>query len=279
MVIMNLPVRYRTFALFALLLAAATQLYARPVGFNEISLLVRCRESESFIRDEVAQRKLQHALSTQQEATLKTQGASDSLVQTLRNSNLLASKEEAEAADALDRRRAAPPAEEHASHRKPHVRVFNIAFGQPINLSEYGGADYEIAFYSYRVAGEDLVEPAMIDNIRTGTDVSRSIPLISESETFTQWFYPTNEVRNWRFTPYTARRDLKDNRFNFSDSVATSSHSFSRPLPIDWDSPVFIEGQPYTFYRVYGAGGVSLYYIGKATEQAAMVAVVSRNGS
>lgn len=279
MAIMNRPARYRTFALLALILAAATQLYARPVAFNEISLLVRCRESESSIREEVAQRKLQHPLTAQQEATLKAQGASDSLVQALRNSNLLASKEEAEAADALDRRRAAPPVEEPVTHRKPHVRVFNIAYGQPINLSEFGGADYEIAFYSYRVAGEDLVEPAMIDNIRTGTDVSRSIPLVSESETFTQWFYPTNEVRNWRFTPYTARRDLKDNRFNFSDSVATSSHSFSRPLPIDWDSPVFIEGQPYTFYRVYGAGGVSLYYIGKATEQAAMVAVVSRNGS
>jgi hypothetical protein len=276
---MNRPARYRTFALLALLLAAATQLHARPVNFNEVSLLVRCRESESSIRDEVAQRKLQHPLTAQQEATLKAQGASDSLVQALRNSNLLASKDEAEAADALDRRRAAPPVEEPASRHTPHVRVFNIAYGQPINLSEYGGADYEIAFYSYRVAGEDLVEPAMIDNIRTGTDVSRTIPLVSEGEAFTQSFYPTNEVRNWRFTPYTARRDLKDDRFNFSDSVATSSHSFSRPLPIDWDSPVFIEGQPYTFYRVYGAGGVSLYYIGKASEQAAMIAVVSRNGS
>lgn len=276
---MNRPSCYRTLAILASLLAAATQLDARPVNFNEISLLVRCRESESSIRNDVAQRKLQHPLTAQQETTLKAQGASDSLVQALRNSNLLASKEEAEAADDLDRRRAAPPVEEHASHEGPHVRVFNIAFGQPINLSEYGGADYEIAFYSYRVAGEDLVEPAMIDNIRTGTDVARSIPLVSESDTFTQWFYPTNEVRNWRFTPYASRRDLKDNRFNFSDSVATSSHSFSRPLPIDWDSPVFIEGQPYTFYRVYGAGGVSLYYIGKATEQAAMIAVVSRNGS
>ena len=37
----------------------------------------------------------------------------------------------------------------------------------------------------------------------------------------------------------------------------------------------FIEGQPYTFYRIYGAGGVSLYYIGKASDHAAMVAVVS----
>ena len=30
---------------------------------------------------------------------------------------------------------------------------------------------------------------------------------------------------------------------------------------IDWDNPVFFDGQPYTFYPVYGAGGVSLYYI------------------
>jgi hypothetical protein len=37
---------------------------------------------------------------------------------------------------------------------------------------------------------------------------------------------------------------------------------------------VFIDGQPYTFYPVYGAGGVSLYYIGKASDTSAMVAVV-----
>jgi hypothetical protein len=276
---MNRPARYKLSILLMALLAAAGQLNGRPVNFNEISLLVRCRESESSIREEVAHRKLRHSLTAQQEATLKAQGASDSLVQSLRNSNLLASKDEAEAADALDRHRAEPPVAEE--NHKPHVRVFNVAFGQPINLSEFGGTDYEIAFYSYRVAGEDLVEPAMIDNVRTGTDVSRITPLCgtSESEAFSSGFYPTNEVRNWRFTPYTARRDLKDNRFNFSDSVGISSHSSSRPLPIDWDSPVFIEGQPYTFYRVYGAGGVSLYYIGKATEQAAMVAVVSRDGS
>jgi hypothetical protein len=85
-------------------------------------------------------------------------------------------------------------------------------------------------------------------------------------------------VRNWRFTPYNARGDLKDNRFNFSDSVAISSNSFARPMQIDWDNPVFIDGQPYSFYPVYGGGGVSLYYIGKATSQSAKVAVVSSRG-
>lgn len=280
MAIMNRPAFYRTFAPLVLLLAAATQLFARPIAFNEISLLVRCRESESSIRQEVAQRRLQRPLSAQQESTLKSQGASDSLVQSLRNANLLASKEELEELDARDRRLTAAR-QEVPQAPQPSVHVFNIAYGHPINLSEDGGADYEIAIYSYRVAGEDHIQAAMIDNVRTGTDVARNIPLdgISEGEAFSSGFFPTNGVRNWRYTPYDAQGDLRDNRFNFSDTVAVSSHIFTRPLHIDWDSPVFIDGQPYTFYRVYGAGGVSLYYIGKATGQAAMVAVVSRNGS
>jgi hypothetical protein len=52
------------------------------------------------------------------------------------------------------------------------------------------------------------------------------------------------------------------------DSVAVSSYSVSRPIVIDWDAPVFLEGQPYTFYPVYGAGGVSLYFINASTDSA-----------
>jgi len=273
---MKHPAFYSLSVLLAGLLVLPQLSLARPLDFNEVSLLVRSRESESSIRNEVNHRKLAHPLTAQQEATLKAQGASDSLVQSLRATNVLASKEELDALDAADRRRAAAVTQPEVSGPHHNVHVFNVAFGHPINLSEYGGADYEIAFYSYRVAGEDHILPAMIDNIRTGTDVARTIPLVSEGEAFSSGFFPTNEVRNWRFTPYDARGDLRDDRFNFSDSVATSSHSFARPLPIDWNSPVFISGQPYTFYRVYGAGGVSLYYIGKASDQSAMVAVVSR---
>ncbi len=274
---MNRPTFYSLSILLVALLLAPGQVSARPVDFNEVSLLVRCGESESSIRDEVSRRKLMHPFTSPQESTLKSQGASDSLVQSLRNSNLVASKEEADEVSARDRRLAAARLENTDAPRQ-NVHVFNVAFGHPINLSEFGGADYEIAFYSYRVAGEDHIQPAMIDNIRTGTDVARMIPLdgVSEREAFSSSFFPTNEVRNSRFTPYEASGDLRDNRFNFSDSVAISSHSFARPMHIDWDSPVFISGQPYTFYRVYGAGGVSLYYIGKASEQSAMVAVVSR---
>src|SRR5205085_6782803 len=100
-----------------------------------------------------------------------------------------------------------------------------IAFGHPINLSQYGGLDYEIAFYSYRQAGEDYIQAAFIDPVGTRTEVGRTIPLISEGEAFSDNWYPRNEVRSWRFTPYDARRDMRDNRFNFSDSVAVSSYS------------------------------------------------------
>ncbi len=246
---------------------------ARPIDFNEVSLFVRAHESEASIKDEVASRKLMHPLTPQQESTLKAQGASDSLIQSLRNSSWIASKDDVAAIESRDRQIRLHPREEAPANQR--VFVFNVAFGHPINLSQWGGADYEIAFYSYRIAGEDYIEPALIDNVRTGTDVFRTIPLISESDAFARDWFPTNEVRNWRFTPYDGRGDLRDNRFNLSDSVAVSSRSFTRPMQIDWENPVFIEGQPYTFYRVYGAGGVSLYYIGKATERSATVAVVT----
>jgi hypothetical protein len=271
---MKRPTVYSLFIIPLLLSISINSASARPIDFNEISLLVRARESEASIKNEVAARRLMHPLTAQQEATLKAQGASDSLVQSLRNSNLVAAKEEVAALESRDRQTAALPREERPHHRQD-VHVFNIAFGHPINLSQWGGTDYEIAFYSYRFAGEDYIQPAMIDNVRTGTDVARNIPLISEGEAFAQDWFPTNEVRNWRFTPYDAHADLKDNRFNFSDSVAISSHSFARPMHIDWENPTYIEGQPYTFYHVYGAGDVALYYIGKASDRSATVAVVS----
>ncbi len=249
---------------------------ARPIDFGEVSLLVRAHESESSIKDEVSRRKLLHSLTSQQESRLKSEGASNSLISSLRSTNLVISKEAAAAVEAERVRQASvPPREEAAATRpNPNISVFNVAFGHPINLSQWGGADYEIAFYSYRSGGEDHIQPAFIDPVATRTEVSRNISLVSEGEAFSQDWYPRNEVRSWRFTPYDARGDLRDNRFNLSDSVAVSSYSVGRPTRIDWDNPVFIDGQPYTFYPVYGAGGVSLYYIGKASDTSAMVAVV-----
>ena len=246
---------------------------ARPIGFSEISLLVRAHESEASIKEEVAQRKLFHALTQPQENILKSQGASDSLIQSLRDSNLVAPKVEPAAVQSAARETKIQPTETEAAERRQlGVHVFNVAYGHPVNLSQWGGLDYEIAFYSYRFAGEDHVQPALVDSVLSRTVVSRTIPLSSEGETFTQDWFPTNGVRNWRFTPYDGRGydgrgDFRDTRsLNFSDSVAVTSYSVSRPVAIDWRNPVFIQGEPYTFYPVFGAGGVSLYFINASSD-------------
>jgi len=282
---MKSPTYYRLLILAASLVVAS-HLSARPIGFSELSLMVRMHESESDIKNDVAGRKLLHGLTQPQEGILKSQGASDSLIKSLRDSSLVVSKEEAAAAEsAAAREPSAPSAEIHPGGHHRHIYVFDVAFGHPINLSQWGGLDYEIAFYSYRFAGEDHIQPAFIDNVGTRTVVYRSIPLESEGEVFNEDWYPTNGVRNWRYTPYNGsggtlyngRGDFRDTRsINFSDSVAIGSYSVSRPVAIDWDAPVFFEGQAYTFYPVYGGGGVSLYYISSNSYSARVAVAFSR---
>jgi hypothetical protein len=272
--------------ILAVALFLANQLSARPIGFSEVSLLVRMHESEASIKNEVAERKLLHQLTQPQEGILKSQGASDSLIKSLRDSNLVASKEEAAGVEtAAARGSSGPSADIHPAGHHRNVFVFDVAFGHPINLSQWGGLDYEIAFYSYRFAGEDHIQPALIDNVGTRTVVYRSIPLQSEGEVFTEDWYPTNGVRNWRYTPYNGtggtlyngRGDFRDTRsINFSDSVAVGSYSVSRPVAIDWNAPVFLEGQPYTFYPVYSAGGVSLYFINGSSDSARVAVAFNR---
>src|SRR5438132_4920132 len=158
---MKSPAYYRILATAAALLVS-NQLFARPIGFSEISLMVRMHESETSIKNDVAERKLLHGLTQPQEGILKSQGASDSLIQSLRNSNLVASKEEAAAVESAAARESSAPLTEiqPAGHHR-HVLVFDVAFGHPVNLSQWGGLDYEIAFYSYRFAGEDHIQPAL----------------------------------------------------------------------------------------------------------------------
>src|SRR3954469_25476674 len=80
-------------------LAGAFSALAAPVNFNEVSLWVRAKETDKSILNEVKERKLAKALTPQQETTLKSQGASDSLVQSLRNSALVASSADAAATE------------------------------------------------------------------------------------------------------------------------------------------------------------------------------------
>ena len=282
---MKIPIYYRlSIAVAALLLVS--QLHARPIGFSEISLMVRMHEPESSIKSEVAERKLLHGLTQPQETLLKQQGASDSFIQSLRDSKLAVSKEEAAAVESATAHRSDNPSAEITSHpgHHRHVLVFHVAFGHPINLSQWGGLDYEIAFYSYRFAGEDHIQPALIDNVGSRTIVSRYKAFESEGEAYASDWFPTNGARNWRYTPYNGvggslidgRGDFRDWRFNWSDAVALTQYAVSRSVMIDWDDPQFFEGQPYTFYPVYGAGGVSLYYINSNTYSARVAVAFNR---
>src|ERR1700730_11812400 len=156
---MKSPTYYRLLIVAASFLAVS-HLSARPIGFSELSLMVRMHEPESDIQSDVAGRKLLHGLTQPQEGILKSQGASDSLIKSLRDSTLDAWKEEAAAAEsAAARESSGPSAEIHPGGHHRHVMVFDVAFGHPINLSQWGGLDYEIAFYSYRFAGEDHIQP------------------------------------------------------------------------------------------------------------------------
>src|SRR2546421_8366640 len=125
---MKNPSRYRLFILAAALLVS-NQLFARPIGFSEISLMVRMHESETSIKKEVAERKLLHGLTQPQEGILKSQAASDSLIQSLRNSNLVVSKEEAAAVESAAAREAsASAAEIHPAGHHRHALIFDGAF-------------------------------------------------------------------------------------------------------------------------------------------------------
>ena len=246
--------------------------------------MVRMHEPEASIKSEVADRKLLHQLTQPQEGLLKSQGASDSLIQSLRDSKLVVSKEEATALESAAREAGAPSADIHPARHHRHVMVFDVAFGHPINLSQWGGLDYEVAFYSYRFAGEDHIQPALIDNVGSRTIVSRYKAFESEGEAYANDWFPTNGARNWRYQPYNGvggtlidgRGDFRDSRFNWSDAVALTQYAVSRPVMIDWDAPVFFEGQPYTFYPVYGGGGVSLYYINSNSYSARVAVAFNR---
>src|SRR3954465_9899816 len=75
-------------------LAGAVSALAAPANFTEVSLWVRAKETDKTIQNEVKDRKLAKALTPQQESVLKSQGASDSLVQSLRSPALIASAAE-----------------------------------------------------------------------------------------------------------------------------------------------------------------------------------------
>src|SRR5438874_11460353 len=207
-------------------LAGAVSALAAPVNFNEVSLWVRVKETDKSILSEVKERKLAKALTPQQETTLKSQGASDSLVQSLRSSALIASSADV----APSETRAPAPKTAPASDRDnapENLQVFDVTAGHPINLSQWGGPDYEFAFNIYRYAGENIIEPVMVDTVRTYTDVAHYVGALGTGPRTA-----APHFRSGRLIPYLGG-DLKDDSFMIGDYISASSHSASRGMSID----------------------------------------------
>src|SRR4051812_39473868 len=110
-------------------LAGAISALAAPVNFNEVSLWVRAKETDKSILSELKERKLAKPLTPQQESTLKSQGASDSLVQSLRSSALVASPAEVAATETKAPPSKTAPATESdrdTASDEPQVFVFEV---------------------------------------------------------------------------------------------------------------------------------------------------------
>jgi hypothetical protein len=246
---------------------------AAPVNFNEVSLWVRAKETDKSILNEVKERKLAKTLTPQQESTLKSQGASDSLVQSLRSSAVVASSTDVAATETkVSATKTAPALEADRESAVENIEVFDVPAGHPINLSQWGGPDYEFAFNIYRYAGENIIEPVMVDTFRTYTDVAHYVGVLGTGpRTAAPYFHGGKHL-----TPYLGG-DLKDDSYMIGDYIAVSSHSNTRAMSIDRKHPVVFRGSPYTLYPVYGAGGTELYYIGHGSDSVKLaVRIASR---
>jgi hypothetical protein len=242
------------------------------MNFNEVSLWVRAKETDKSILSEVSERKLTKALTPAQESTLKSQGASDSLVQSLRNSALVAPATEIAATETrAPAPKHAPAPDSDRDSAADHLQVFDVTAGHPINLSQWGGPDYEFAFNIYRYAGENIVEPVLVDTVRTYTDVAHYVGVLGTG--------PRTNVPHFRgggrLIPY-LNGDLKDDSYMIGDYIAVSSHSASRGMSIDRKHPVVIPGVPYTLFPIYGVGSTALYYVGHTSDTVKLAVATTR---
>jgi hypothetical protein len=130
-----------------------------------------------------------------------------------------------------------------------NVRIFDVSYGHPINLSQWGGPDYDVVFQCRRYAGEDIIEPFLTDNVRSYIDTA---------------------------TYLGHGRDDSTTVFDHRNYASVVSREVSRPISIDTSNPVFLKDVPYPLYHVCGAQGISLYYIGKSGGSVKLAVVASR---
>jgi hypothetical protein len=90
-----------------------------PMTFDEISFLVRIHESDASIVSQISERRLLRAPTPEQEAALKKQGVSETLMQTLRDPKLVVDEAEAAAFEKRRNERKAPAAQAEAETIQP----------------------------------------------------------------------------------------------------------------------------------------------------------------
>jgi len=235
---------------------------AAPIKFGEISLWVRAKDTDQSILREVSQRKLAKALTPQEETTLKNQGASNSLIQSLKAPALVAAPADVAPTEAKSPATRTTAMEDTDSDSPAdNLHVFEVPAGHPVNLSQWGGPDYEFAFNIFRYAGENIIEPVLVDQVRTYTDVAHYVGVLGTGPRTTQPHFRGGG----KLIPYLGG-DLKDDTHMLGDYISVSSHSVSRGMSIDRRHPVVIKGSPYTLYPVYGVRGASLYYIAHSAD-------------
>lgn len=240
---------------------------ALPLQFSEVSLMVRARETEPSISREVSQRKLAQKLSPEQEATLKKQGASDSLISTLRNA-AVAPAPSATTAGGRDSTRSS---EGNVNDRaddgaQRNVQIVDVGVGEPVNLSAWGGADREFVF-----------SPRSITDLRRTYSFyeKTNFPFYRDplAEPTTDEVTMVEPVGTWTHT--STYLGVAQWQPLLADYTAATAHALTRAIDVQRHSPVFVPGVPYTLYPVYAAGGVSLYYIGRISNDVVRVAVIS----
>ena len=249
---------------------------AQPIHFSELSLMVRSHESESSISREVSQRKLAQKLNADQEAKLKAQGASDSLIATLRNATVSGTATQSAAVTPAERgggtrvRNDESSALNEPAYRRSgsNVQIVDVGVGEPVNLSAWGGADREFVFSRRSItdlqSDDRTFRPNGFGFYRDAEAelTTDELTMVEPVGTFTHYqTYLGEYARGW-----------EPNR---ADYTSITAHGFARPLRVQRHNPVFVEGVPYTLYPVYAAGGVSLYYVGRISEDVVRLAVVS----
>ncbi len=237
-----------TAAAFALLSAAA---FARPLDFRELSLLVRAHESDSSIVSIASHRKLVHALTPQQDALLRGQGASESLLRSLHNSNVVLSESEAAALEASSTAAAPETAASrggsmHARSRGK-VEIIDVSVDEPINLSTWGGPDLELSVRPREIVESGRGEMELVD------------PALSHLHYAT---YHGIRVPDWEPV----------------DPAYTSiaEHTYSRPLQVDWRNPITVNELPYLLYPAYSSRGIAVYFVARTSDETVRLAVMSR---